>query len=81
MSKIYQISEKIHEKTKWNRNHIFLSLNTVVWSLIGLCLAIASYYICSVSTQGQEIIIFCIAAYTGLIVGFFGGALYIYRHE
>lgn len=81
MSIIYQISEKIHEKTGWEKHNIFLLIHAVVWNLIAWFATMMIHFVASGSWQVSGILLFCSMGYAGVIIGFFGGALYLYQKE
>ena len=78
-------------KTLWNSinkqvkdshaSAAFLAVSLMGWTTIGL---LAGFLICT--TGGMSFItkvtvVLCSGGYTGLIFGFFGGILYLYRSE
>ncbi|MDD2958491.1 MAG: hypothetical protein PHE06_03005 [Lachnospiraceae bacterium] len=79
MHRLFLISEKIHDMTKWKVSSVFLFLNIVYWCLIALVVAILGVYAGCGTIAGHEITIICIVGYTGLIVGFLGGVWYLDR--
>lgn len=76
-------------KTVWNfMNHhvksshvsaMFLAALLTGWTLIGLLAGSVVCLISTVSLSIKTVVLFCSAGYTGLIFGFFGGILYLYR--
>ena len=78
-------------KTLWNsinkqvkNSHAyaaFLAVSLMGWTTIGL---LAGFLICMIGDMSFVIkitVVLCSGGYTGLILGFFGGILYLYRTE
>lgn len=79
MKRIWSISEKINTIVGIKTTSIFLFLNMAVWGIIALlasALIDASNIITSINSFD---IYFIITGYSVVIMGFFGGALYIMR--
>lgn len=59
----------------------FLAISLIGWTTIGL---LAGFLICmigGISFVTKVTVVLCSGGYTGLIFGFFGGILYLYRSE
>ena len=59
----------------------FLAISLIGWTTIGL---LAGFLICmigGISFVTKATVVLCSGGYTGLIFGFFGGILYLYRTE
>lgn len=59
----------------------FLAVSLIGWTTIGL---LAGFLICMIggmSIVTKVTVVLCSGGYTGLIFGFFGGILYLYRTE
>ena len=78
-------------KTLWNsinkqvkNSHAsvaFLAVSLMSWTTIGL---LAGFLICMIGGMSfvtKVTVVLCSGGYTGLIFGFFGGILYLYRSE
>ena len=78
-------------KTLWNsinkqekNSHAsaaFLAVSLMGWTAIGL---LAGFLICMIGGMSfvtKITVVLCSGGYTGLIFGFFGGILYLYRSE
>ena len=78
-------------KTLWNSinkqvkdshaSAAFLAVSLMGWTTIGL---LAGFLICmlgGMSFVTKVTVVLCSGGYTGLILGFFGGILYLYRSE
>lgn len=59
----------------------FLAVSLIGWTTIGL---LAGFLICMIGGMSfvtKITVVLCSGGYTGLILGFFGGILYLYRSE
>ena len=59
----------------------FLAISLIGWTTIGL---LAGFLICIIGGMSfitKVTVVLCSRGYTGLIFGFFGGILYLYRTE
>ena len=59
----------------------FLAVSLIGWTTIGL---LAGFLICMIGGMSfvtKVTVVLCSGGYTGLIFGFFGGILYLYRSE
>ncbi|VYT12589.1 Uncharacterised protein [Blautia glucerasea] len=59
----------------------FLAVSLMGWTTIGL---LAGFLICMIGGMSfvtKITVVLCSGGYTGLILGFFGGILYLYRSE
>ena len=59
----------------------FLAVSLMGWTTIGL---LAGFLICMIGGMSfvtKVTVVLCSGGYTGLIFGFFGGILYLYRSE
>ena len=59
----------------------FLAVSLMGWTTIGL---LAGFLICMIGGMSfvtKVTVVLCSGGYTGLILGFFGGILYLYRSE
>ena len=59
----------------------FLAVSLIGWTTIGL---LAGFLICMIGGMSfvtKVTVVLCSGGYTGLIFGFFGGILYLYRTE
>ena len=59
----------------------FLAVSLIEWTTIGL---LAGFLICMIGGMSfvtKITVVLCSGGYTGLILGFFGGILYLYRSE
>lgn len=59
----------------------FLAVSLIGWTTIGL---LAGFLICMIGGMSfvtKVTVVLCNGGYTGLIFGFFGGILYLYRTE
>ena len=78
-------------KTLWNSinkqvkdshaSAAFLAVSLMGWTTIGL---LAGFLICIIGGMSfvtKVTVVLCSGGYTGLILGFFGGILYLYRSE
>lgn len=78
-------------KTLWNSinkqvkdshaSTAFLAVSLMGWTTIGL---LAGFLICMIGGMSfvtKVTVVLCSGGYTGLILGFFGGILYLYRSE
>ena len=78
-------------KTLWNSinkqvkdshaSAAFLAVSLMDWTTIGL---LAGFLICMIGGMSfvtKVTVVLCSGGYTGLILGFFGGILYLYRSE
>lgn len=78
-------------KTLWNSinkqvkdphaSAAFLAVSLMGWTTIGL---LAGFLICMIGGMSfvtKVTVVLCSGGYTGLILGFFGGILYLYRSE
>lgn len=81
MGKIYVISKKIHEVTGIQVTSVFLVLNCMVWAVVAWILGCIGCNIFAYSLANQHVTLACIVGYTMIIIGFFGGILYLYRQD
>ena len=59
----------------------FLAISLIGWTTIGLLAGFLICIICGMSFIIKVTVVLCSGGYTGLIFGFFGGILYLYRTE
>ena len=59
----------------------FLAVSLISWTTIGLLTGFLIYMIGGMSFVTKVTVVLCSGGYTGLIFGFFGGILYLYRTE
>lgn len=57
----------------------FLAVSLIEWTTLGLLAGFLISMIGGMSVITKATIILCAGGYTGLIFGFFGGILYLYR--
>ena len=57
----------------------FLTASLIEWTTLGLLAGFLVTLIGGMSVVTKATVIFCAGGYTGLIFGFFGGILYLYR--
>lgn len=81
MRMIYQIAKKIHEKTGLKENSVFLFVNTIFWALAAFLLGMMIGRLVLGTWEISGVVLFCIVGYAGVILGFFGGAMYLYQKE
>lgn len=81
MNMIYQIAGKIHEKTGLRKNSVFLFGGTIFWMLAAFLLGIILCRLILGIWEIRGVIMFCIVGYAGVILGFFGGAMYLYQKK
>ena len=78
-------------KTLWNgmnkqmsKSHasaLFLAVLLIGWTAIGFLAGSAVCMVGGMSTITRITVLLCSSGYSGLIFGFFGGILYLYRSE
>lgn len=69
----------IHNKS-WNterKNHLFLFLTTLISSAIGFIIWYALHFFVLNKISWA----LCFTGYPGFFMGFFGGILYLFRHD
>lgn len=81
MGKIYELSSRIHKKFRWRISSIFLVLNILFWCLLSFAIASVGALVLRGTLEGCGIFLFCVVGYTGFIVGFLGGALFLGNNE
>ena len=59
----------------------FLAFSLISWTTIGLLIGFLICIIGGMSFVTKVTVVLCSGGYTGLIFGFFGGILYLYRSE
>ena len=59
----------------------FLAVSLIEWTTLGLLAGFFISIIGGMSAITKLTVILCAGGYTGLIFGFFGGILYLYRSE
>ena len=59
----------------------FLAVSLIEWTTLGLLAGFLVSMIGGMSVVTKATVILCAGGYTGLIFGFFGGILYLYRNE
>lgn len=81
MSRIYEISMKLHEKTGIKETSLFLFLNSIFWAVIAGVVGCIGCYTYAHTLVNQGVTLVCIVGYSTMIMGFFGGILYLYRQD
>lgn len=81
MNKIYRVSKEISEITGEKSSNIFLFINILIWTFLAFLVTLLIFFIVPGSLKGTGDILFCTMGYTGVIVGFFGGILYLYIND
>lgn len=81
MSKLYALSKVIKKMTGWQVNSIFLGLNIFFWGIATLLIGSAGCYLYAHTLVGYKAYLICIAGGAATAVGFFGGALFLYRQN
>lgn len=59
----------------------FLAISLIEWTTLGLLAGFFISMVGGISTITKLTVILCAGGYTGLIFGFFGGILYLYRTD
>lgn len=81
MGKIYELSRRLHKKSHWKSSSIFLMLNILFWCIVSFTVAAVGAFVLHGTLEGCGTFLFCVVGYTGFIVGFLGGALYLGNNE
>ena len=59
----------------------FLAISLIEWTTLGLLAGFFISMVGGISTITKLTVILCAGGYTGLIFGFFGGIVYLYRTD
>ena len=71
----------INKQVKNSHAATFLAVSLISWTTIGLLTGFLICMIGGMSFVTKVTVVLCSGGYTGLIFGFFGGILYLYRTE
>ena len=71
----------INKQVKNSHAATFLAVSLISWTTIGLLTGFLICMIGGMSFVTKVTVVLCSGGYTGLIFGFFGGILYLYRSE
>ena len=70
-----------HQIKKSHASAAFLAVSLIEWTTLGLLAGFFISMVGGISTITKLTVILCAGGYTGLIFGFFGGILYLYRTD
>jgi hypothetical protein len=70
-----------HQIKKSHASAAFLAVSLIEWTTLGLLAGFFISIIGGMSAITKLTVILCAGGYTGLIFGFFGGILYLYRTD
>lgn len=70
-----------HQVKKSHASAAFLAVSLIEWTTLGLLAGFFISMIGGMSAIAKLTVILCAGGYTGLIFGFFGGILYLYRTD
>lgn len=70
-----------HQVKKSHASAAFLAVSLIEWTTLGLLAGFFISIIGGMSAITKLTVILCAGGYTGLIFGFFGGILYLYRTD
>ena len=70
-----------HQVKKPHASAAFLAVSLIEWTTLGLLAGFLISIIGEMSAITKLTVILCAGGYTGLIFGFFGGILYLYRTD
>lgn len=79
MKKLYQVAETLEQKTNHSAKRLFVWLNTIGWIVLALCLSVMGCLFFCGGLHGKEMLILTMIGYAGVILGYFGGILYVYK--
>lgn len=79
MTIIYQMAKKLHDRIGLKETSVFLFLNTVFWAFLSFLVGMIICRMIFGAWEISGIVLFCIVGYAAVILGFFGGAIYLYQ--